>query len=80
MAVQQYGEGNYKLGDVKMVKSTADFYSLDEATIRCQKDSRYEDCVTKKYLEALVAKCSCLPFNLLNYTNADKEVKIYDKL
>ena len=78
-AVEQYGEGNFKLGDIKMVETTDDYYSLDEETRGCQAgSSSLEDCVTEKYLEALIVKCSCLPYSLQNYTNSDKEVIVED--
>ena len=74
--MEQYGEGNFKLGDIKMVETTEDYYSLDEETRGCQAGSRFEDCITEKYLETLIEKCSCLPYSLHNYTNGDKKVRV----
>ena len=72
--MEQYGEGNFRLGDVRMVSTTQDFHSLGEETRGCQSESSFEDCVTEKYLEKLIAECSCLPFSLQNYTNDKKKV------
>ena len=72
--MEQYGEGNFRLGDVRMVSTTQDFHSLGEETRGCQSKLSFEDCVTEKYLEALTAECSCLPFSLQNYTNDKKKV------
>ena len=65
------GEGNFRLGDVKEVKITKDFASLDETTKGCQTETSFEDCVTKKSLETLVNICNCMPYNLKNYSIAD---------
>ena len=63
------GEGNFKLGDVKQIRTTPDFTSMDKNTIGCQTESSYEDCITHKYLEMLWKKCDCLPFHLQNYSS-----------
>ena len=73
--MEQYGEGNFRLGDVKQIRTTADFTSMDKDIIGCQTDTSYENCVTDMYLEALINECSCLPYSLQNYTN-DMRVRV----
>ena len=70
----QNGEGSFKLGDVKQIRTTPDFTSLDENIRGCQTETSYEDCTTHKYIEALKQKCACLPFNLQNYSSYNEEV------
>ena len=72
--MELFGEGNFKLGDIKKIETTNDFDNLDEDKRDCQLVSTYEECVTKKYLETLKIKCDCLPYNLQNYSSSDKEV------
>ena len=71
------GEGNFRLGDVKEVKITEDFASLDETIKECQTETSFEDCVTQISLETLVNTCDCIPYSLKNYSNDEEKVSTY---
>ena len=70
--VLQIGEGNFRLADIKQMRITEDFTSLDEETRKCQTEYRIEDCITNMYLENLKSICKCLPFNLQNYSSNEE--------
>ena len=72
--VEQFGEGNYELGNIQEVKTTEDFRSQNIKIRGCQTESTWEDCVTKRYRKLLIDKCSCLPFNLQNYSSNIEQV------
>ena len=72
------GEGNFRLGDVKEVKITEDFASLDETIKECQTETSFEDCVTQISLETLVKTCDCIPYSLKNYSNDEEKVSTYN--
>ena len=75
--MEQFGEGNFRLGDVKQIETTPDFDTLDEEARECQLESTYEECVTNNYLDTLKKDCGCLPFNLQNYSSSIEEVLLY---
>ena len=54
-----FGEGNFAITDIKEVKVTEDFLSLDEATRRCRQNSDMEQCHTNTFIEKANAQCSC---------------------
>ena len=56
----------YNLNNVKEIKVTEDFLTLDKPIINCQNDESLEDCKTRKYIDALNKKCKCLPFAIRN--------------
>ena len=62
------GEGNYALTDVKKVEVTNDFLGLKFTSRNCQSYEKYEECTTRKYLEKFQKHCSCVPYQLLNFT------------
>ena len=72
------GEGNFRLGDVKEVKITEDFASLDETTKGCQTETSFEDCVTNISLGTLVNTCNCIPYSLKNYSDDEEKVGTYN--
>ena len=72
--MEHFGEGNFKMGDVKEIVTTDAYNSMDENIRGCQTESSYEDCVTQKYLNILKNKCKCLPFSLQNYSSAENKV------
>ena len=67
--MKKFGEGNYELGNIQMVETTEDFKTMSQSVRECQTETTFEDCVTKKYLELLIKRCSCLPFHLQNYSS-----------
>ena len=71
--MEQFGEGHFRLGNIKEITTTSDFETLTEESRECQLESSFEDCVTEKYLEALKEECRCLPFNLQNYSSSVEE-------
>ena len=71
--MEQFGEGHFRLGNIKQITTTSDFETLTEESRECQLESSFEDCVTEKYLEALKEECRCMPFNLQNYSYSVEE-------
>ena len=62
----------YNLNNVKEIKVTNDFLTLDKTITHCQNKESFEDCKTRKYADAIVHQCRCLPFAIGN----DSEVCI----
>ena len=58
------GEGEYKLYDIKEVKVTDSYLQLHQEDKKCQNDEPFLNCTTKHYIENILGKCGCLPFNL----------------
>ena len=56
-------EKKYFLNVIKEISVTESFLTLDENTRGCQEES-FDDCTTKKYINALINKCKCLPFQI----------------
>ena len=46
---------------IKEIKVTNSFLSLDKDIRGCQEES-YDECTTRKYVNDLMNKCQCLPF------------------
>ena len=59
----------YNLNSVKQINVSEDFLNLGEDIRDCQNDLSYEDCQTKEYIDDLVRKCKCLPFNMRRSNN-----------
>ena len=56
----------YNLNNVKEIKVTDEFLTLDKMTINCQNKESLQDCKTKKYIDASTEKCKCLPFTIVD--------------
>ena len=54
--------------------TTPDFASLDESTKNCENGADYVDCVSQKYMKAVIDQCKCLPYRLQNYSDAMKVI------
>ena len=59
-----FGEGQYNLNEVKEMKITDSYLTLEQNVRHCQNKTEYEECTTKKYHDALREQCQCLPFNI----------------
>ena len=55
---------------MKQVVTTSDFATLDENTKNCEDGANYVDCVSQKYMKAVIEQCNCLPYRLQNYSAA----------
>ena len=66
--LKMYGEGIYKLSDVKEINGTKKYYQAAQKDGKCQEES-YESCLARHYLAKGMEKCSCIPYKLRNYTN-----------
>ena len=62
-------EKEYNLNNIKEIKVTQEFLTLDENVIQCQNGEYYNDCKTRKYVDEMLMKCGCLPFNMGNFGN-----------
>ena len=69
-----YGSGSIRIKGVKQIHVTNDYLDLDSQSRGCQNENTYEDCVTELYLDLLSEECKCLPFNLQNFSDKDREV------
>ena len=54
----------YNLNNVKEIKVTEDFLSLDKDATKCQNEEQYNECTTRLYMDALMSQCHCLPFSI----------------
>ena len=68
------GAYEYNLDALTKVEVTDAFMGLDQDDRGCQPDPLY-NCTTRKYLDALVDKCGCLPLSI----RLDKEVPFKKK-
>ena len=41
------------------------FKTFDETVIKCQNEENYDDCKTRKYVDALKRNCECFPISLV---------------
>ena len=53
----------YNLNVIKEVRVTDSFQSMGKDIKGCQEES-YDECTTRKYMNALIRNCQCLPFKL----------------
>ena len=51
---------------MKEISVTDDFLTLDKTIIKCQNQESLQDCKTRKYIDAMVEQCKCLPFAIRN--------------
>ena len=54
----------YNLNVLKEIAVTDSFLTLDVDDRHCQNDETYDECKTRNYMNTLVNKCKCLPFQL----------------
>ena len=54
--------------------TTSEFASLAESTKNCENGANYVDCVSQKYIKAVIDQCNCLPYRLQNYSAAMKVI------
>ena len=57
-------EKKYYLNVIKEIKVTDSYLSMDKDVKGCQKES-FDDCTTRKYMNALMNKCHCLPLQII---------------
>ena len=62
----------YNLNNVKEVKVTDDFLTLDRDTIGCQNDESINDCKTGEYVDSLMRLCKCLPYPIIDFKKVYK--------
>ena len=73
------GEGEYNLNVLKEIKATDSYLGLDQDVRKCQNDEPLSNCTTKKYIEAILSQCKCLPSNL-RLSNEVRKIKMFDSL
>ena len=61
--IKIYGAGHHLLGGLKVVKTTESFNNLED--LDCQNEENKESCDTRKHLENIIARCHCLPHQLI---------------
>ena len=66
----------YNLNNVKEIKVTDEFLTLDKSIINCQNKESQQDCKTRKYLDTILQQCKCLPFGIM-YENNKVTVLIF---
>ena len=54
----------YNLNNVKEIKVTDEFLTLDKTTINCQNYETLQDCKNRKYTNTILQQCNCLPFGI----------------
>ena len=58
------GEGEYDINILKEITVTESYLGLDQDIIKCQNEEPLDNCTTRLYINSLLDKCGCLPFNL----------------
>ena len=56
----------YNLNNVKEIKVTDEFLTLEKTIINCQNKESQQDCKTRKYIDAMLKQCKCLSFATIN--------------
>ena len=59
------GEGEYNLDVLEETVVTDSYLGMDQNIRECQNKEPALDCSTRHYINNLVQKCGCLPFDLL---------------
>ena len=59
------GEGEYNIKVIKEIEVTESFLSLEKQVKGCQNEEPFENCTTRHYLQTLLKKCHCLPFDMM---------------
>ena len=67
----------YNLNNVKEIKVTKEFLSLDKDTIGCQNFHSIDDCKTEEYINTLKQKCNCSPYSIMNFSNLTVNYNIH---
>ena len=78
--VSLIGEGEYNLNALKEIEAKDSFLGLDQDVRKCQNDEPLFNCTTRKYIEAVVSKCKCLPSNLRLFNKVcqnDTQVQLF---
>ena len=57
----------YNLNNVKEIKVSDDFLTLDKTIRNCQNVESLQDCQTRKYIDASIEQCKCLPFTIRDF-------------
>ena len=58
------GEGEYNLNVLKKIEATDSYLGLEQDVKKCKNEEPYFNCTTRKYLQAVLAECKCLPHSL----------------
>ena len=58
------GEGLYGISDVKEVKVSKQYLSLDSDIRKCQNVENFESCTTRHLLDDVQKQCNCIPYPL----------------
>ena len=58
------GTGEYNLNNIKEIEVTSSYLGLDQDVRSCQNEEPFYNCTTRHYLDELLNKCGCLPFNI----------------
>ena len=54
----------YNFNNVKEIKVTEEFLTLDKNVRNCQNYESLQDCKTRICIDSIVKKCKCLPFSI----------------
>ena len=66
----------YNLNNVKEIKTTKDFLTLDKYVIGCQNVESINECRSREYVDTLLKMCGCLPFGLIDLDQVTKHFEI----
>ena len=66
-------EKKYYLNVIKEISVTDSYLSMDKDVRGCQKES-YDECTARKYRNALMNNCQCLPFQLIQSKKVGKRL------
>ena len=62
--VKFVAEGEYNLHGLKEIEVSDSFLSLDKKVKECQNEEPHDNCTTRHYIDKLLKKCKCLPFDI----------------
>ena len=58
------GNGEYNINDLKEIEVTDSYLGLDQDERGCQNEEPFDNCTTRKYIDAFREDCGCLPLNM----------------
>ena len=74
---QLFGGGELALTAIQKIKGTQSYYEYAEQTGICQNNETFLNCSAKDFTKLLLAECRCVPFELIQLIDKEKEnVKI----
>ena len=74
--VELFGEGAYNINVLKEIEATDSYLGLNQNIIECQNVEPLFNCTTRHYINSIITKCGCLPFNIALSEKVESGIRI----